>query len=59
MCLAEEGKFVEKGELRISEAEDYNSHNTERLDISSMKSLLIKLSFVQAASRGESVDPEE
>jgi UDP-glucose 4-epimerase len=53
------GKFVEEGEERISQAEDYNSHNTERLDIEGMKQLLMKLPFMQAATRGEYVDPEE
>ena len=52
-------KFVEEGEERISQAEDYNSHNTERLDIDGMKELLMKLAFMQTASRGEFVDPEE
>ena len=41
------GKFVEKGEVRISEATDYNSHNTARLDIQGMKDLLIKLPDIQ------------
>jgi len=53
------GKFVEEGEEKISHAEDYNSHNTERLNVEGMKSLLMKLSFMQAASRGEYIDPEE
>lgn len=53
------GKFVDEGELSITEAEDYNSHNTERLDVKGMKELLMKLSFMQAAARGEYVDPEE
>jgi UDP-glucose 4-epimerase len=53
------GKFVEQGEPKITEAEDYNSHNTERLDVEGMKKLLTKLKFVQAAIRGEHVDPEE
>ena len=53
------GKFVEQGEERISHAEDYNSHNTERLDVEGMKQLLMKLNFVQAVSRGGYVDPEE
>jgi len=53
------GKFVEEGEEKISHAEDYNSHNTERLDVEGMKALLMKLSFMQAASRGEYIDPEE
>ena len=41
-------KFVEHGELRISTSKEYNSHNTERLDIHAMKSMLMKLEFVQA-----------
>jgi len=53
------GKFVDEGELSISESEDYNSHNTERLDVAGMKELLMKLTFMQAAARGEYVDPEE
>ena len=52
-------KFVEEGEERISHAEDYNSHNTERLDVDRTIELLMKLAFIQAASRGEFVDPEE
>lgn len=47
------GKFVEQGEIGISEAVDYNSHNTNQLDLAEMKALLLKLSFMQAISRGE------
>jgi len=53
------GKFVEQGEVKISEATDYNSHNTERLDIAGMQALLMKLRFMQAIGRGEQVEPEE
>ena len=53
------GKFVEKGEVRISEAVEYNSHNTLRLDIEGMKALLMKLRFMQAAIVGDIVDMEE
>lgn len=53
------GKFVEVGEIRISAAEDYNSHNTERLDVEGMKRLLLRLSFMQAIACGENVVPEE
>lgn len=52
------GKFVEQGELKISEAIDYNSHNTNRLDINGMKILLLKLTFIQAIVRGEYAQPE-
>ncbi len=53
------GKFVESGETKISRSEDYNSHNTRRLNIDEMLVLLNKLSFIQAAARGEHIDPEE
>jgi UDP-glucose 4-epimerase len=53
------GKFVEQGEVKISEANDYNSHNTERLDMAGMQALLMKLRFMQAIARGEQVEPEE
>jgi UDP-glucose 4-epimerase len=53
------GKFVEQGETKISEATDYNSHNTERLDVAGMQALLMKLGFMQAIARGEHVESEE
>jgi UDP-N-acetylglucosamine 4,6-dehydratase len=53
------GKFVEQGEVKISLAHDYNSHNTERLSAVGMRELLLKLWFMQAISRGEAADPEE
>jgi UDP-N-acetylglucosamine 4,6-dehydratase len=53
------GKFVEQGEAKISKATDYNSHNTERLNIPGMQALLMKLRFMQAIERGEHVEPEE
>lgn len=53
------GKFVEEGETRISDAVEYNSHNTTRLDVKAMQKLLLKLRFMQAATRGENVEPEE
>jgi UDP-N-acetylglucosamine 4,6-dehydratase/5-epimerase len=52
-------KYVEVGEERISRSADYNSHNTERLDVEGMKKMLMKLSFIHAAVRGEYVNPEE
>jgi len=53
------GKFVEQGEVKISEATDYNSHNTTRLDVPRMQALLMKLRFMQATVRGEVVEAEE
>jgi UDP-glucose 4-epimerase len=52
-------KFVEQGEEKISRSEDYNSHNTERLDIEGMQRLLLKLDFMRAIQRGEHATPEE
>lgn len=53
------GKFIEQGEIKISEAADYNSHNTTRLDVAGMQELLMKLRFMQATVRGEMVEAEE
>lgn len=53
------GKFVEQGEVSISESEDYNSHNTERLDVEGMKRLLLKLDFMRRIAAGEAAHPED
>jgi len=53
------GKYVEQGEVKISDAVEYNSHNTTRLDVEGMQELLMKLRFMQAAVGGEVVEPEE
>jgi UDP-glucose 4-epimerase len=53
------GKFVEQGETKISDAVDYNSHNTSQLDIAGMQELLLRLPFMQAIVRGETVSAEE
>ncbi len=49
-------KFVEQGERHLTQythGEDYNSHNTTRLDQEGMKALLLKLDFMQRIVRGE------
>ncbi len=49
-------KFVEVGEQQRTQAlhgEDYNSHNTTRLDVAGMKALLLKLPFMQRIAAGE------
>jgi len=53
------GKYVERGQIEISQAVEYNSHNTTRLDVKGMQALLMKLRFIQAILRGEHVEPEE
>lgn len=52
------GKFVEQGEEEISHSEDYNSHNTERLDVAGMQQLLLKLDFIRQLLDGHYVIPE-
>jgi UDP-N-acetylglucosamine 4,6-dehydratase/5-epimerase len=55
-------KFVEQGEQRMTQSthgEDYNSHNTTRLDVAGMKALLLKLDFMQRIARGEQAVAEE
>jgi UDP-glucose 4-epimerase len=46
-------KFFTTGEQRISEAEDYTSHNTERMDLGQVVKLLSGLDYIQRALRGE------
>ncbi len=52
-------KYIDLGEEDITNAGEYNSDNTVQLDVEGMKLLLNKLKFIQAASRGEIIDPEE
>lgn len=52
-------KFVEQGEPRISHGEEYNSHNTRRLDVAGMRELLLKVDFMKRIARGEPATPEE
>jgi Predicted nucleoside-diphosphate sugar epimerases len=52
-------KFVEEGNNKISEVEDYNSHNTERLTVDGMKGLLMKLEFIRAFMSGNYINPHE
>lgn len=44
-------KYFVQGETSISQAEDYTSHNTERLNVEQVKALLGKLDYVQEALR--------
>ena len=52
-------KYVDLGEEKITNACEYSSDNTEQLDVKGMKLLLSELRFIQAASKGEIIDPEE
>ena len=56
------GKYIEKGEdklTQMSHGTDYNSHNTERLDLEGMTQLLLKLEGMQRIVRGEMASLEE
>ncbi len=55
-------KFMEAGDRRITQCtheEDYNSHNTNRLDVGGVKGLLLKLDFMQRIVRGEAAIAED
>jgi UDP-glucose 4-epimerase len=41
------GKYFTEGEEKIAEVEDYNSHNTRRLNVEEVKELLLKLDFLR------------
>ncbi len=51
-------KYFEEGEKDLSKIEDYNSHNTERLDVEGMKHLLRKLDFIREIEAGNIIVPE-
>lgn len=51
-------KFNEEGIKDFSAIEDYNSHNTERLNVDGMIKLLQKLDFIPAIALGGSDVPE-
>ena len=52
-------KFFDEGEASLSEGAEYNSHNTERLDVDSLKTLLLKLDFMRRIAAGEPASPED
>lgn len=52
-------KYVDQGQKELSKVEDYNSHNTERLDVAGMQRLLMKLTFMPAIKDGANIAAEE
>lgn len=40
-------QYFSEGEEKISHSEDYTSHNTNRLDVEQIKTLLLKLDFIK------------
>lgn len=51
-------KYHDIGEKDLSQIEDYNSHNTNRLDVNGMIVLLRKLNFINDIEAGSLVVPE-
>ena len=51
-------QYTEEGDKDLSTIEDYNSHNTERLDVEGMKQLLRKLDFMRDIEAGKLIVPE-
>jgi len=51
-------QYFDKGERDLSTIEDYNSNNTERLDVEGMKKLLRKLDFMCEIESGNIFVPE-
>ena len=51
-------KYNDEGEGDLSKVEDYNSHNTVRLDVDGMVKLLHKLDFIGDIASGSTVVPE-
>ena len=48
--------FFSEGDTKVAQAEDYNSHNTHRLDKQGMADLLLKLDVVGRALRGDKIE---
>ena len=40
-------QYFSEGEEKISQQEDYTSHNTERLDVAQIRALLLKLDYIK------------
>ncbi|GGI71322.1 UDP-N-acetylglucosamine 4,6-dehydratase [Shewanella hanedai] len=51
-------QYIEEGEQDLSKIEDYNSHNTQGLDVAGMEALLLKLDFMREIKSGNLVVPE-
>ena len=51
------GKFFDQGESKLSTSEDYNSHNTRRLDVEGTKKLLLRLEFIRDLVAGKTPQP--
>lgn len=52
-------KFFSEGGLSLSGGEEYNSHNTQRLNVEELKQLLLKLDFMRKIVAGLPASPED
>ena len=52
-------KYFDEGSRELSGVEDYNSHNTQQLDVEGMKNLLLKLDFMRKVSSGIQAQPDD
>lgn len=50
------GKYFFEGEEKVTQVEEYTSHNTKRLDVEGMKELLLKLPMIRKDILGEAID---
>jgi UDP-N-acetylglucosamine 4,6-dehydratase/5-epimerase len=48
--------YFSEGDAKVAHAEDYNSHNTRRLDVAGMTEILLKLDIVKRAMAGERIE---
>jgi len=50
------GKYIANGQASVSTANDYTSHNTHQLTKDELKSMLLKLNYVQKALAGQDAE---
>ena len=51
-------KFLNEGEPKISDAQEFNSYNSKQLDEKSVSDLLMNLNFIKLTKEGKYIDPE-
>lgn len=51
-------KYFSEGEIKLSKAEDYNSHNADRLDLEGTKNLLLSIPYIQDVVAGNISQPD-
>ena len=51
-------KYFSQGEIKLSKAEDYNSHNADRLDLEGTRSLLLSIPYIRDMVKGNNSQPD-